>query len=91
MKLEIFAVKDRALDAFMRPWFAQSTGQAMRMFTDEINNPQGEMNKHPDDYDLWHIGYFLDNTGGLHQIEHGPKQLVLGKQVKDPALYPKGA
>lgn len=81
MKLEIFAVKDRAIDAFMTPWFAQTVGQAIRMFQDEINNQQGQMHKHQDDYDLWHIGTWTDN-GALQQLEGGIKQIAIGKQLK---------
>lgn len=80
MKLQVFAVKDRALEAHMTPWFAQTTGQAIRMFSDEINNPQSPMNKHPDDYDLWHLGSWDDKTGNFTQIENA--QLAMGKQVK---------
>lgn len=82
MILEMCAVKDRALNAFMRPWFAQSLGQAIRMFTDEINNPQGELNKHPDDYDLWHLGTWNDDTGLMNPNTEAPKQLAIGKQVR---------
>lgn len=77
----MFAVKDRAIEAFMTPWFAQSTGQAIRSFTDEINNPESPMSKHADDYDLYHIGTWTDN-GAVQQLDGGIKQLVLGKQVK---------
>lgn len=82
MILHVFAVKDRALDAFMRPWFAQSTGQAIRAFSDELNRPDSDMNKHPDDYDLWHIGEFNDNSGFLTKPEKGITQIAIGKQVK---------
>lgn len=81
MNLELFAVKDRALGAFMRPWVAQTTGQAIRIFQDEINKHGSELNAHPDDYDLWHIGTFNDNSGLLTIPDGGIKQLVLGKQV----------
>lgn len=82
MIMQIFAVKDRALDAYMRPWFAHAPGQALRAFMDEINNPQGEMFKHPDDYDLWHVGSFDDNTGQVTRLEGGPKQVAIGKNLK---------
>lgn len=80
MILEVFAVKDRALNAHMRPWFAQTIGQALRMFQDEINNTQGEMHKHPDDYDLWHLGSWNDENGNFTNVEN--KQIALGKQCK---------
>jgi len=85
MKLQIFAVKDRAINAYMRPWFAQTQGQATRMFQDEVNNRQGEINKHADDYDLWHLATFDDNMGTIEMLPEGPQQLALGKQLKEQA------
>jgi len=63
----------------MRPWVAQTDGQAIRMFTDEINNLQGEMHKHADDYDLYRIGEFDDASGALQQ--ETPKQICIGKNA----------
>lgn len=79
MKLHIFAVKDRALNAFMTPWFAQTVNQAIRMFQDEVNNPQGQMIKHPDDYDLYHLGSWNDDNGNFTNIEND--QIAIGKNM----------
>lgn len=84
MKMELFAIKDRALTAFMRPWVAQSVGQAIRAFSDMINDKQSEISAHPDDYDLWLIASFDDSTGKITQLADQPNQLVLGKQVLNP-------
>lgn len=82
MKFKIFSIKDRAIDAFMRPWYAQSTGQAVRMFQDEINNPQSEMHKHADDYDLYELGDWNEETAEFTQdAERGPKQVARGKEL----------
>lgn len=79
MKLQIVAIRDRAINAYMRPFFAQSTGQAIRMFQDEVNNKEGEIHKHPDDYDLYHLGEWNDE-GIITPIP--PHQLALGKELK---------
>lgn len=80
MKFQIFAIKDHALDAYMRPWYAQTIGQAIRMFQDEINNPQGEMHKHADDYDLYHLGEWNEETAEF-QNNGTPKQVARGKEL----------
>lgn len=82
MKLEMFAIRDKQLDAFMNPWGAQAIGQAVRMFTDEINNKDGTMYKHPADYDLYHIGTFHDN-GTLIQDGSQPKQVAIGSNCHE--------
>lgn len=79
MKYFVVVVRDRAADAFMQPWFASSQGGAVRAFKDEINR-KGENNhlaRHPEDYDLFHLGMFDDRTG---LFETGtPSQIAVGK------------
>lgn len=80
MDVFICAVKDRALNAFTRWSPAPSLGVAIRAFTDAINNREDPMNSHPDDYDLYHLGFVDDGTGVLVPLAP-PVQLALGKQV----------
>jgi len=83
MKLIICTVKDRAADAYGRPMFVPSTGVAIRSFSDEINrnNADNQLYNHPDDFDLYELGEFDDNSG-LFSLHEQPKLLSLGKQVK---------
>lgn len=79
----ICSVKDRAADAYGRPLFVPSVGLAIRSFTDEVNRdaPDNQMFHHSDDFDLFELGTFDDNTG-IIECYAVPKQLALGKQVK---------
>jgi hypothetical protein len=79
----ICAVKDRAADAFGRPLFVPSVGLAIRSFSDEVNRSDSEnqMFNHSDDFDLYEIGSFDDNTG-IIECHPQPKLLSLGKSVK---------
>jgi len=83
MKLTLCTVKDRAADAYGRPMFVPSTGIAIRSFSDEINRQaeDNQMYNHSDDFDLYELGEFDDNTG-LFSLHDHPKLLTLGKQVK---------
>lgn len=82
MKLEIFAIRDRQLDAFMQPWTAQTIGQATRIFADEVNKPGEQMHKHADDYDLYHLATFQQHTGEIVKLGK-PQQIAIGKNVKE--------
>lgn len=86
MKLTLCTVKDRAADAYGRPMFVPSTGIAIRSFSDEINRQaeDNQMYNHSDDFDLYELGEFDDNTG-LFSLHEQPKLLTLGKQVKTSA------
>ena len=83
MKQIICTVKDRAADAYGRPMFVPSAGVAIRSFSDEINrnNADNQLFNHPDDFDLYELGEFDDNSG-LFALHEQPKLLSLGKQVK---------
>ena len=53
-KVVVVAVRDRAIDAFGRPFFVPTIGVALRSFHDEMNRqaPDNAMAAHPEDYDL---------------------------------------
>lgn len=70
MNYFIVAVKDLAIEAFQPPAFCRAKGEAMRGFTDAVNDPANkQLNQHPEDFELWHIGYFNDQTGELAKLE----------------------
>ena len=75
MHLFVVCVKDRAAEVFNRPFFVPHRNVAIRDFTDEVNRAaaDNQLNKHPDDFDLYLLGEFNDNTGEFsissHQLE----------------------
>lgn len=85
-KVAVVSIRDRAANAFTRPIFVASIGQALRSFQDEINRPgeNNEMNRHPDDFDLYYIADFNEDSGTFENVEGGPKQVAIGKQMKNP-------
>lgn len=78
----IIAVRDRQLDAFMRPFTAQTTGQAIRSFKDEVNRKDSELHAHPEDYELYQLGTFNEQTGQVTALEK-PLQLALASNLKE--------
>lgn len=66
MRLNVYAIYDTASKAYMRPFFLQSDGQAVRMFTDIAQDADHEIGKHPEDYSLFRIGTYDDQKGRLH-------------------------
>lgn len=78
-QLIIIAVRDRQLDAFMRPFVAQSNGQAVRSFRDEINRAGSELNAHPEDYELYLLGTFEETTGEI--LATKPQQIAIATNL----------
>lgn len=64
--LQCVAIRDIKV-AFNRPFFSPSIPAAIRAFSDEANrvDPNNEMNRHPADFSLHHIGSYDDQTGLL--------------------------
>lgn len=79
MKMTIYSIYDKATEAYMRPFFAQSDGQAVRMFTDEARKPETEINKHAEDYALFRIGTFSDGNAEIQPEE--PKCLCRAHEI----------
>ena len=77
----VVSVKDRAADVFNRPFFVPHRNVAIRDFTDEVNRAaaDNQLNKHPDDFDLYLLGQFDDSKGIF--VSEEPVVLVRGKDV----------
>lgn len=59
------AVRDEQMKAWTPPFFCPTLGWAERSFRDEVNRDGSPMKAHPEDYSLWHVGSFDENTGML--------------------------
>lgn len=69
MKHAVCAVKDRAVDAYNRPIYVPTIGVAIRSFTDEVNRKDSELSNHPEDYDLYELGVWDDQTAIYTSLE----------------------
>lgn len=68
MVLKVFSVFDAKLASFGRPWYELTEASAIRVFTDAVNDDSNQNNqwfKHPEDFSLFHIGEFNDETGNV--------------------------
>lgn len=81
MRYKVLTVRDRAIDAYGQPFFASSVGGAVRSFSDEVNraDPNNQLNKHPEDFDLFLLGEFDDATGEFDTTR--PAQVAVGKDL----------
>ncbi len=74
--LKIFAIHDSAAEAYMRPFFAQSNGAAIRAFSVLVASSDHPVGEHPADYTLFEIGAFDELTGEIGPVV--PKSLGNG-------------
>lgn len=65
MILNVYAIHDAAINAYSQPFYSHTNGSALRAFSDHVNDANSGPNKHPQDYSLFHLGTFDDQTGAL--------------------------
>lgn len=74
MLLEIFAMYDRATQAYMQPVYSQSKGEIIRSLSDLIMNNEHAFAKHPEDYTLFKIGTYEEQSGEIVPI--APEKVI---------------
>lgn len=82
MLLKVFAVYDKAAEAYMQPYFAQTTGLALRIFQNAVNDPNSVIGKHPQDFWLDVVAQFDDSKGEFTPI-FPPHNLLTAKEAMD--------
>ena len=82
--LKICTIHDSKVGAYMRPMTFTALGQAERTFRDIVNDLEHEIGKHPEDYTLFMVGEFNDQTGNIEAIE--PLSIGNGINYKEPEI-----
>lgn len=77
----IFVTFDAKMEVYGVPFFAPSSAYAVRMFTDQVNDGDGLMSRHPEDFTLFDLGTFNTESGVITAV--APKALCNGVQVKE--------
>ena len=67
MQLKVFAIYDRAAEAFNTPFFMLTSAEAIRAFTNMATNPESQIYHNPLDFELHNIGHYINTTGDLLQ------------------------
>ena len=83
MKLRLFSIKDRLMGVFLTPFPARADVEAIRQVQASFADPamrQTPVVTSPQDYDLFYLGEFDDETGSLSSFTP-----VLLKNLRDLA------
>lgn len=65
MVKKVFSVYDNKAEAFLQPFFADTTGVALRSIGDAIADSSHPFGKYTADFTLFCLGTFNDSTGAL--------------------------
>lgn len=70
--LNVYSFYDSKAKTYHTPFFLKQDGQAIRAFLDLVNNPQTDIAKYPEDFSLFKLGQFDDETGCIYPDEKVP-------------------
>ncbi len=62
---KICSIFDVKAQAYSQPMFFQSSGQAVRTFSDEANRTDGNIGAHPEDYTMFCLGEWDEREGKI--------------------------
>ena len=82
-KMQMFTIYDRKAEAYAQPVFYPSTGAAIRAFADAVNKPGNDFSAHPEDFMLFHIGSFNEDTAEFINLEKGKIQIADALNLKE--------
>lgn len=61
----IYSVHDSKAKAYLNPFYARTSGEAIRAFQTECKNNQSPFSQYPADFTLYELGEFCENTASL--------------------------
>lgn len=87
MKTLAFSVYDEKVQAFNAPFFQATVGQAVRSFSDIVNDAESTIHRHPADYVLYQVGEFDDKDASLVSTVP-PVRLGSGLEYLEASVVP---
>lgn len=81
MLLYVMAAFDKKAAAFMQPFYASRPEVGLRSFQEAANIEDHQVCKHPEDFSLFQLGTWDDNTG-LFQLYPTPKHVAEAINLK---------
>lgn len=76
----MFSVWDSKSGLYGQPYFAQREEVAVRHFAAALSDPESMLGKFPEDFTLFHIGHFNEESGTLTPCT--PTSVVGGAVLK---------
>jgi len=81
MELKIFTIRDSKGEVYNQPFFQKTHGEAERNFHQLVNDNKSTVSQFPEDFDLYFIGTYNDQTGLLSPNDT-PQHVIKAVQIK---------
>ncbi|AXH78030.1 MAG: nonstructural protein [Microviridae sp.] len=80
MELKMFSIRDSKGEVFNPPFYKKTHGEAERDFQTLCKDEKSTVNQYPEDFDLYYIGTYDDNSGKIQSLDT-PQHLVKAVNV----------
>lgn len=80
MMLNMYSIRDAKAEIFGPPFFKVTHGEVERDFRHLVNDEKSKIHLDPEDYDLYHMGRYDDNTGKFELLP-SPQHMIKAIQV----------
>lgn len=65
----MYSIRDSKAEIFNAPFYKKTHGEAERDFQTAVLDEKTMLSKYPEDFDLWYLGDYDDNTGKVKSLE----------------------
>mgnify|MGYP000615718505 CR=1 FL=1 len=69
MIYRVYTIYDSKAELYCTPFYHRSKGGCLRMFQDMANDRNSQIGQHPEDFTLFEVGEFDDQTGMGQEYE----------------------
>ena len=70
---KVYSIYDSKAEVYTLPYFSKMEAEAIRYFSNWVNDPNHQFGKNPEDYTLFYIGEYDDNLGTFEQSHQESK------------------
>lgn len=78
MKLHVCAIYDARTASYSVPVYVRTPGVAERFYINQVGDPQTDIHKYAQDFSLFELGTFDDETGFYEPLQAPRPMLQLG-------------
>lgn len=75
MIISVFTIRDDKAQAYLQPFFLSNESMARRAIADCVSDSDHMFGKHPEDYALFSLGTF-DDQSGKFVLTDAPRHLI---------------
>lgn len=87
MYKKVFSIYDEKAEAYLKPFYLDTVGQAIRAVTDAVADPNHEFARHTSDFTLFQLASFDESKGVYKNEKHSLGNLVEFKAASGGTLH----